>query len=474
MDVFERTIRIDAPAEQVFDWHARPGAFERLTPPWEHVRVIERTGGIDTGRIVIEARIGPARVKWVAQHKDYLPGVRFRDVQESGPFAHWVHTHDVEPISADACLLRDHIEYALPLGALGRALGGGMVRRKLDRLFAYRHRVTAADIASHRRAMAAVQRNAQTGETPARWPLRIAVTGSSGVIGRQLCAFLTTGGHEVVRVVRKAGGGEGTIVWDPEAWTLEAGALEGFDAIVHLAGDGISQGRWTAAKKQRLYDSRANGTTLLSRAIASLRRKPAVLVSASGIGVYGDRGAEPLDEDSPRGEPGDTSHRFLAKTCAAWEGATAAAADAGVRVVQLRIGITLSLAGGALAKMLPTFSLGIGGVMGNGSQYWSWLALDDAIDAIQHCILTPKLRGPVNAVTPEAVTNREFTRTLGRVLRRPTIIPAPAFAMRLALGEIVDAAPLASMRVTPRRLIDTGFVFRYPSLEPALRHLLGR
>jgi uncharacterized protein (TIGR01777 family) len=346
--------------------------------------------------------------------------------------------------------------YALPLGMLAQRLGGVFVRRKLDRLFAYRHYITQHDLTAHR----------AYGEGK---PMHILVTGATGLIGSALVPFLTTGGHRVTRLVRSTPRpGQAEIPWNPALGSIATPALEDFDAVVHLAGENIATGRWTDEKKARIRASRVQGTRLLCDALAQLVRPPKVLVSASAIGYYGDRGAESLHESSRPGAD------FLAGVCQAWEAATAPAVQRGIRVVNLRLGVVLSPAGGALAKMLLPFKIGAGGVIGTGRQYMSWIALDDALGAILHALMTVASQGPVNAVAPQPLTNSEFTTILGRVLGRPTLLPLPAFAARLAFGEMADALLLASTRVEPRRLLDTGYVFRYPDLDSALRHLLGK
>jgi uncharacterized protein (TIGR01777 family) len=239
------------------------------------------------------------------------------------------------------------------------------------------------------------------------------------------------------------------------------------EAVVHLAGVNIAEGRWTAARKRRIRDSRVQGTETLSRALARLEVRPRVLVSGSGIGIHGNCGAEWVDETSPVGQG------FLAEVGRDWEAATAPASEAGIRVVHLRTGVVLSREGGALKKMLPAFRLGLGGVLGPGTQYMSWITLEDEVAAIRHCLTTEALSGPVNAVAPCPVTNREFTRTLARVLRRPVGPPAPAFALRLMLGELADEALLASVRARPTRLVESGFRFAQPKLEEALRAVLA-
>src|SRR5215510_842164 len=296
--------------------------------------------------------------------------------------------------------------------------------------------------------------------------MNILVTGSSGLIGTALVSSLTISGHEVTRLVRRQPtSDEKAVHWDPMAGTIDASAIEGADAVVHLAGENIAE-RWTAAKKANIRNSRVKGTQLLCETLAHLSSPPKVLVSASAIGYYGDRGETILTDDSPPGRG------FLAEVCRDWEAATEPARQQGMRVIQLRLGVVLSAAGGALAKMLPPFRLGLGGVLGSGRQYVSWIALDDVVGAIQHAIVTQALQGPTNAVAPRAVTNQEFTKTLGKVLGRPTAIPLPAFAARLMFGEMADELLLAGARVQPAKLLASGYQFRHPELEGALRHVL--
>ena len=296
--------------------------------------------------------------------------------------------------------------------------------------------------------------------------MRIAVTGSRGFLGSALASFLAQQHHEVVRVVR-SGAAAGDIVWDPAAGRVPSGAFDGVDGVVHLAGESLA-GRWTPAKKAAIHDSRLRGTRALSDALAGAPRRPRVLVCASAVGYYGNRGGEILTEHSMPGTG------FLADVCQAWEAAADPARQAGIRVVSLRIGVVLSPKGGALAKLLTPFQLGLGGVVGDGRQYWSWIALDDVIGAMDRALMHQALAGPVNVVAPSPATNREFTATLGRVLGRPTMVPLPAFAARLMLGEFADEALLASARVQPSVLVGSGYRFRYPDLESALRHVLSR
>jgi uncharacterized protein (TIGR01777 family) len=298
--------------------------------------------------------------------------------------------------------------------------------------------------------------------------MHIAITGSTGFIGSALVDALSAAGHAVRRLVRhERDRRSGDVLWDPAGARLDPRALDGVDAVVHLAGEPIAQ-RWTPSAKRRIRESRVRGTELIATTLVQLARPPRVLVSGSAMGIYGNRGDEELDETSASGTD------FLAEVATAWEAAADPAARAGVRVVKVRTGLVLSPRGGALAKLLLPFRLGVGGRMGSGRQWMSWIALDDAVGAIRHALAADALRGPVNLAAPNPVTNAELAATLGRVLRRPAIAPLPALALRLALGEMGEATLLASQRMRPRRLLETGYRFEHPTLEAALRHELGR
>ncbi|MBC7909679.1 MAG: TIGR01777 family protein [Pyrinomonadaceae bacterium] len=296
--------------------------------------------------------------------------------------------------------------------------------------------------------------------------MKILVTGSTGLVGNALVPALESKGHEVIRLVRGQAKNESEANWNPEQGSIDAGRLNGIEAAVHLAGESIADGRWSEEKKQRIRDSRVKGTRLLSESLAQLNPQPRVLVSASAIGFYGNRGAEILSEDSSSGND------FLSEVCREWEAATAPASQSGIRVVNVRIGIVLSSKGGALAKMLTPFKFGAGGKIGSGEQYMSWVALDDVVGIIQHAIENESLSGAVNTVAPNPVTNLEFTKTLGSTLSRPTIFPVPAFAARLAFGEMADALLLSSARVEPQRLKQSGYKFQFSMLIEALQQVL--
>ena len=296
--------------------------------------------------------------------------------------------------------------------------------------------------------------------------MKILVSGSHGLVGSALIKSLQGDSHEVVRLVRYAPHSPSEVEWNPERYSIALARIEGFDSVVHLAGESIAEGRWNEAKKRRIRESRIKGTRLLSETLAELKQPPKSFLCASAIGYYGNRGAEILLESSPPGS------NFLARVCVEWEQATEEAAQRGIRVVNTRFGIILASAGGALAKMLPPFRMGVGGKIGSGQQWMSWISLPDVINAIKFVLTNEALSGPVNFVGPNPVTNAQFTKTLGKVLSRPTLFPIPAFGARLAFGEMADALLLSSQRVEPRVLKERGYQFQYSELEQALSHAL--
>jgi uncharacterized protein (TIGR01777 family) len=446
--------------QELFAWHERPGAFERMVPPWEKVRVLENTGGIvDGSSTAFLVKIGPFRKKWVARHVGYEPPRQFKDQQLEGPFKSEVHTHLMLPspdASENRSILVDRVDYEPKLGALGRAMTGGAIRRSFDQMFLFRHRRMQNDLARHARFKNAGKK-------------RIVISGASGLIGTALRDFLTTGGHQVDTLVRHLPNQtKGEIAWDPLGEWIHSDALEGVDAVIHLSGESLSARRWTAERKKRFEESRVKSTNLLARTLASLKKRPKVLVSASAIGMYGDRGDEALTEALPAGTG------FLPDLCQKWENAARPAAEAGIRVVHPRIGIVMSARGGALATMLPPFKLGGGGVIGSGDQFMSWISLDDLIAVIHEAIFNPQFTGPINATAPSPVTNRQFTKTLGRILHRPTFVPLPVAVVKLIFAEMGERLLLEGAKVLPARLEEIGFSFFHPTLEEALRSELGR
>ncbi|QLL09043.1 TIGR01777 family oxidoreductase [Mycobacterium vicinigordonae] len=439
---------INAPRDEVFAWHSRPGAFARLSPPWSPMRLVAEAQSLKDGRATLRL---PGGIRWIAQHQadSYDPPRRFVDVLASdGPaslpprlIGRWRHTHEFADVDDNATLVTDRVDTPLP----------GFALRSM---FAYRHRQLADDLAAHTRA-------AEHGLRPAT----VAVTGSSGLVGSALSAFLSTGGHRVVRFIRGTPRGPDQRRWNPE--DPDPNLLDGVDAVIHLAGASIA-GRFTDKHRKAIRDSRIGPTRKLAELVA--RNGPGVLISASAIGFYGyDRGEEVLTENSERGEG------FLADVVADWEQATAPAEQAGTRVALVRTGIVQSPLGGTLRLMRPLFSAGLGGRLGDGEQWLSWIGIDDLVDVYHRGLWDAALSGPVNAVAPQPVRNAEYTRALGRVLRRPTVLPVPAAGPKVLLGDQgARELALASQRVDPARLNQSEHNFRWPRLDDALCHLLGR
>jgi len=434
---------VDAPLRQVVAWHGRPGAIRRLMPPWQPLGVRHEATSLDSGRAVLRL---PGGLRWVAQHRPLDPGAAgsgegFVDELSNLPLR-WRHTHRFEPESEDATRVTDTVETPVP--------GSFLVQT-----FRYRWHQLAGDLAAHARA---------AGLHPG--PMTVAVTGSSGLIGTALCAYLSTGGHRVVRLVRAAPRGDDERLWVPES--PDPRVLEGVDAVVHLAGASIAS-RFTAAHKKLVHDSRVGPTAALARAMAGADGGPRVLVCASAIGFYGaDRGDEHLTEDEARGEG------FLAGLVEEWEAAAEPARQAGLRVVHVRTGIVQSARGGSLKLLRPLFTAALGGPLAPGSQWVSWIGLDDLLDVFGRALADEGLAGPLNAVAPQPVTNKEYSAVLARVLRRPALVPVPGFGPRLLLGEEGAREMVqASQRVVPARLEAAGHTFRYPDLEGCLRHELG-
>ncbi|PZR16793.1 MAG: TIGR01777 family protein [Archangium gephyra] len=431
LTTFEKRSVMPVPADELFAWHAREGAFERLNPPFAPAEIEERSGGLEVGaRTVVKIPVGPTKQRWVAEHTAFEPGRMFRDEQTSGPFAKWVHTHRFEPLTESTSTLIDTIEYALPLGGI---VGGSFTDRTLERMFDYRHAITRADLSRH------------------HGPRRVfAIAGASGLVGSALKAFLSTGGHEV-RVIKRG----------------DFKAVEGAEVVVNLAGAGIADERWSDERKRELVESRVDYTKKLVAHAKGVK----VWLQGSAVGIYGERGDEVLTEDSAPGAPGDHATKFLSKLCLDWEAAAQGAAE---RVVLLRTGIVQSAQGGALAKLLPAFKLGAGGPIAGGKAWQSWVSIEDMLGLILFAAQNENVVGPLNLTSPNPVTSGDYARVLGRVLSRPAIAPLPGFALRALFGEMADGAILASQRALPQRAQSAGFTFLHPDLEQALRFTLGR
>ncbi|GAB5561464.1 MAG: TIGR01777 family oxidoreductase [Synoicihabitans sp.] len=448
---FVRQVELPCSIDRAFAWHARPGALERLTPPWERVELISAQGGIeDGGRVELQSFVGPLPLTWVAEHFDYRKNEQFCDRQISGPFAHWEHRHRFEITGSDSCRLIDDITYRLP-GRPFSHLAKGSVQRRLERMFSYRHAITRADL----------------GVSP---PMRgkVVVSGASGLIGQALIPFLQTQGWDVDRLVRRKTRAADEISWSPQSGTVDWPESYRCDAIIHLAGANVAGGRWTASRKKLILESRTQGTATLARSLQSLREPPSVFLCGSATGFYGDTGNQEVTEEEGRGKG------FLADVCEQWEDALADIDREQTRIVVARTGVVLSPRGGALAKMLPAFKLGLGGKLGTGAQWLSWIGIDDWLHVAHRILTDDRIEGPINVTAPNPVRQAEFAQTLAGVLSRPSFLPAPAPLLRLALGQMSDETLLASSRVSPAVLEEISYKFLHPSLEKALRHVLGR
>jgi uncharacterized protein (TIGR01777 family) len=429
------------PVDEVFGWYARPGALVRLTPPWLPIRPVQEATSLRDGTAVLAL---PGGLRWVARHRPdgYRHAERFVD-ELASPALHWGHEHDFHPVESHATRVFDRVTTAVPA-------------RLLDPVFAYRHRQLLDDLTAHR----------QLRDQPDA-PLRVAVTGSSGLIGTALCAFLSTGGHQVTRLVRRSAATPDERSWHPD--NPDPDLLRGVDAVVHLAGTSIA-GRFTEAHLRAVRDSRVTPTRRLAELIGRTADGPRVFVTASAIGYYGaDRGDELLSETADRGEG------VLADLVADWEAAAEPAAVAGARVTAIRTGIVQSPRGGVLRLLRPLFAAGLGGPVGNGQQWVSWIGVDDLLDVYLRALVDPRLAGPVNAVAPDPVRFDEYAATLGHVLHRPSVLRVPALGPQLLLGkEGARELALASQRVRPERLLTSGHQFRRPRLVDTLAHLLGK
>lgn len=444
----ETTRKIDLPYSPgaVWEWLTRPGAAARLFPPGGFLSLPASAPIVPTpleeGTGLTLFRQGPwgskpqrLRVRTEGNTRLVLEGIGAP--AQGGTNQGWRLVYNLSA-SSEGCTLETTL-----VGVRGLAKGA--------RLLEQQQAMLAADLERHR-------------PYGARKPLRVLVSGATGLVGRRLCPFLAVGGHTMLRLAREtsAGPAENLITWNPAQGTIDKARLEGLDAVIHLAGANLADGRWNPARKESIRASRVEGTALLSRTLAGLSRPPRVLLSASAVGVYGDTGDTLADEDSPPGKG------FLADVCRDWEAALNPAEDAGIRVVRLRLGMVLAREGGALAKMITPFRMGLGGPLGSGKQFLSWIALEDLLGVMLCALQEEGWRGPINAVAPLALTQRDFARTLGQVLKRPAFAPLPAFVVRTLFGEMGQALLLEGQRTRPTRLEAAGFQWATPRLEQAL------
>ena len=463
ISTYKSELEVPVPVNQLFSWHENPGAFERLTPPFEPVKIKKRKGGIDGGEVHLQMNLGPIPLPWVARHHDYIKNEQFLDEQVSGPFASWNHAHLFEKIDAKSSKLIDKIDYKLPFGTVGKTFGGAFAEQKIKQMFAYRRNITKNDLVSQSKYSGS--------------PLNIAVTGGSGLIGSQLKPYLTTAGHSVENIVRGRPQ-KGELSWNLENKTMSN--LSGKDVVVHLAGEPISKPLggivplpWTKWKRNEILKSRVEGTKLISEHIASLNNPPKVMICASAVGYYGDRGEDLLSESEESGDD------YFSHVVSEWENAAQPAVDAGIRVVFLRIAPVMSPLGGALQVLGNAARLGSSPPVAGGKQWWSWISLDDVVDVIYHSIINEKLSGPVNVASPNPVRQKEWASTLAKVIwgrfgPLTGLIPVPGFVLKSVLGEFGDVLALSSIKIDSSKLLDSGYKFRFENLEDCFRHLLGK
>ena len=451
---FKREVSLPCSASEAFDWHARGGAFERLVPPWDRLEILSKSGtGLEENSTIrLQLRKLGFRKEWVALISERLEGVYFKDVQLKGPFAKWEHKHAFKGADASTSILTDEIEYALPGGSLVNSFAGGHVQSILERTFWYRHEITRSDLDLWDRYRD-------------RSRLKILISGGYGFLGSRLSAFLRTQGHSVAALTRSPK--KNDVGWDPASGTVAKDGLEGFDAVIHLAGESLASGRWSGQRKTQLWKSRVDATKLLVQALGGAKRPPRAFICASGIGYYGDCGNQLVRETDPLGTG------FLAELCQAWEAESIEAESILDRVVRIRTGVVMDAGGGALGEMLPPFSMGLGGALGRGNQWMPWIALEDWIGSVYHLLMEEEA-GAFNLVSPNPVTSREFAKSLGSVLNRPAFMSVPAPILRLMFGEFANEGLLSSCRAHPAKLQSSGYQFKYPNVGDALRLTLGR
>jgi uncharacterized protein (TIGR01777 family) len=420
--------------------------------------LLQQTDGLrDGSTVVLRGRVGPFKIPMVFQHSGYNPPREFQDTQISGPFHSWFHSHRFIDGNDEGttCLLQDEVRYALPAGPVGDFVNELWFSREIERIFTYRHGVTYLD----------VQRLEDRGIFT---PQKILVAGSSGMVGSALVPFLRTCGHSVTRLVRNHVAHEPDVrLWKPDAGEFDSSAMADVDTVIHLGGSSILAPRWNEETRRRIRESRIESTRLLVNAITSAPKPPKTFICASAVGIYGNTPEGDRFEDAPVGSG------YLADVAKDWEAAANYAAEAGVRVVNLRIGLVLSASGGLLGKSLLPFQLALGGRLGSGRQQMSWVSLHDLLYAVQHLLTNDRVSGPVNMTAPKSVSNAEFTSTLGRILRRPTLLSPSEGTLRLLFGEFADEVLLSGVSAPPGKLTDSGFQFEFKELEDAIRFDLG-
>jgi len=453
MSIFQHQSDFAATARQMYLYHCNPGAFTRLTPPWESVQVEESDTGISEG-VVRHLKVGPTplQIGWVARHEDFQADRQFVDRQVEGPFKSWKHSHLFQDLEEGRVNLTDRIEYEAPF----RIPISFLLEKKLRPMFRYRHRQTARDLELIQRYPGPVSSTDQR-------PLKIAVTGASGFLGSSLVSFLEVAGHKVLRLTRGyVRRDERSAVWWPEP---DLQALEGLDAVIHLAGETVGQ-LWTSSARERILFSRGEGTDRLCCALARLQRPPKALLSASATGFYAQDSNGPVDEFAESGD------QFLSEVCRLWESSTKAAEAAGIRVCRMRIGLVVGSGGGFLAPQLPAFRLGLGAVLGDGQQMQPFIDRDDVVGSIYHLLHREDLSGAFNLTAPQPVTQQVFAEKLATACSRPLWVRVPEAPLRKVLKDQADLL-FCGVEAIPSRLLESGYKFLAPTLEESLKHQMG-
>lgn len=453
--VYIKKTKINVPVERLFSWHENDGAILRLTPPWAPLKMMGRKGqGLKKGvSVTFEIRIFNIPMIWESEHIAYEKNSFFKDRQIKGPFSKWEHTHSFIRDGKCRSIMEDKVEFTLPFGIFSRPFYA-VAKKEIDRMFRYRHQVLKYDLARHVNA------------GPKK---RILISGASGTIGSVLAPFLKTCGHDVIRLVRIGTNlRNDEIFWDPDKGILDLKWAGPVDAVINLNGLDIARKRWTMAQKKKIMDSRVCATRLLVNRMKTLSRKPEVFISSSAIGYYGNTRQAKITEKNPKGS------LFISHVCDQWEKASLEAEISGIRTVQIRIGIVLTPAGGALKRMLLPFRAGCGVILSNGRQYMSWISMEDTISGILHILNSKKIQGPVNLTSPQPVTNKVFSQKLARVFEKRAWFRLPAAVIRALWGQMGEETLLAGTRAMPDKLLKTGFSFQHQSIDHALKDMLGR
>lgn len=461
MPIFTHQAQFNASTEEIWNWYNSSGAFRRIMPEWEGIRPLNAGRLVDGDETIFKVKIGPFRKKWIARHHSVVPGESFADTMAKGPFGAWHHYHNFQTESDGVATIFDKVEYRLPLHIFTGWSAGFTVLPRMRQMFEFRSTRVANDLQ-------------QIQDTRDLSRKRVLVSGSTGMIGLQLCAFLEAAGHDVHRLLRPTTklpsdvDSTKVVRWNDLTGEILEGDFNGFDAVIHLAGAGIGDKRWSKKRKKLIRDSRIIPTRNLAQILSGLKQPPKTLLCASAIGYYGDRGSEVVDENSECGND------FLSEICIDWEDASTHAKEAGINVVNLRGGIVVTPLGGALAKLLLPAKMGAGGPVGGGKQIQSWISLDDYIYATHHLMMKEDSDGAYNMTAPNSVSQKQFAKTLGRVLRRPAFMPLPGFMIKLMFGEMGQKLILQGQDVRPSRLLESGFEFTHTELESCLRSCLGK